>query len=94
VVKVCVADEQYFDVAEMKAQLFDTLFDLIGRAFQIAIDQDVSLRGRNEESSQVPASDVIHVSDNVVRRKGRGPIRVGLRIEMTWGRRKQSAHKE
>src|ERR1700729_606224 len=49
VVRMRVADEKDFDVAEVKAEGFDTVLDLRGRSGEVAVDEDVSLRRDNEE---------------------------------------------
>jgi len=43
-IHVRMADEKNLDIAEVEAQLLDALLDLRRGAFEVAVDEDVSLR--------------------------------------------------
>src|SRR5580698_181675 len=78
-VEMGVTNQQNFDVLEMKAELLHALLDLRHRAFEVAVDQDVALRGGDQKGSQACATDVVDVADDLVRRKRLRPVRLHLR---------------
>src|ERR1700722_7142136 len=87
-VEMGVTNQQNFDVLEMKAELLHALLDLRHRAFEVAVDQDVALRGGDQKGSQTCAADVVDVADDLVRRKRLRPVRLHLR-EQDRGREKE-----
>ena len=64
---------------EMEAEFFDALLDLGYGGFEVTVDQDVALRCRNEEYSEIFAADVVEIADDPVRREGLFPFRSYLR---------------
>ena len=78
-IEVGMADQQDFDIAEAESQVFDVLPDRGDGAFEIAIDENVALRCRDQVGGQVFAADVIDIGDDLVRWKRLGPLGVVLR---------------
>ena len=78
-IEVCMADEQNPDVFEVKAQLLDASANLRRRAFEVAVNQNVALRSRNQIRSQVFAPDVVQVSGDAKRPLRSSPVRPLLR---------------
>ena len=74
-----VADQQNLDIVQMKSELRNAVADERHRAFQAAIDKNVSLGCRNQVGRETPASDVVEIAGDAVGRKGFGPIRICLR---------------
>jgi len=78
VIEVGMADQQDLDVAETESEALHILLDHRHGTLEIAIDQNVPLRSRDQERGQVLASDVIDVRNDLVRRKGSRPVRILL----------------
>jgi hypothetical protein len=75
VVEVSMANQEDFNVVEMKSKLFHTLSDERNRSRQIAIDQNVP-GGRGDQIRGQPATaNVVNVADHPVRRKRLTPFR-------------------
>ena len=79
VIEMRVADQQNLDIAEVKSQALDILLDRGHGAFEIAIDENVALRRRDQVGGQVLAADVVNVGDDLVRRERSGPVGILLR---------------
>src|ERR1039457_404405 len=73
VVIVGVTDEQYFDIAEFKAEGLDVLGDGGDRGLKAAVDEDVALRRDEEIGGEIFAADVIEVTGDAEGREGIGP---------------------
>ena len=78
VVKMGVADEQDLDVAEMKSQFLHAFPDERRGSLETAVDQDVSLRRRDQVGGKPSTSDVIDVARYPERRKRLSPFGRGL----------------
>jgi hypothetical protein len=74
VVKMRVTDEKNFYIAEVKAQLLDIVSNHRNSAFEIAVDEDVSIWGCDQKRRQTPCPHVIDVAGDVVRGEGFGPV--------------------
>lgn len=81
VIDVGVADEKDLDVTEVKAEFFDAVLDLRDGALEVAVDEDVALRGGDEVGGEVAAADVVEVSGDTEWLLRRVPVGVVLREE-------------
>src|SRR5262245_29924984 len=70
-VAVRMAAEQDVDIAEMESQLFHAGFDQGHGPLVTAVYQDVSLWRGDQERRKLRRADVVDVTDDAMRRKGR-----------------------
>src|SRR6185437_12064477 len=78
VVKVCVADQENFDVAELEAEVLDARFDLRDGLLEVAVDQDQPVRRRDEVAGEGSGADVEEIPGDMERWKSFGPRRIDL----------------
>src|SRR6202040_3647682 len=78
VVKMRVADEEDFCVAEFEAELFDAGLEQRYVGFHIAVDQDVSLWGGDEIACEALAADIVEIAGDLEWREGLRPRGVKL----------------
>ena len=65
VIPVRAADEEDLDVAELEAELLDAGANEREVVFEIAVDEDVALRGRDQVVREGFAADVVEVTGEV-----------------------------
>src|ERR1700691_3927289 len=65
-----VAAQQDFGVGEFEAQLLDRRPDLRHGIVEIAVDQDISLRRRDQEGTEIVGADKVDVPDYLIGGKG------------------------
>jgi hypothetical protein len=85
VIPMRVADQENLDVAEVKAQLFDTVSYQRDRACKTAVDQNVALRRRDQVGGQALAPDVVDIANDSVGREGIRPVGARLRERASCG---------
>src|SRR5258708_21176775 len=90
-VEVGMTDQQNLDITEAEPQFFNALAQKRNRSFEIAVDQDVSLRRRDQVSSQPAAATVVNVADHAIRRKRLAPL---FRIRPCRGLREGTADRD
>src|SRR4029077_6392398 len=74
VIPMRVADQENLGVAEAKPQFFHARPNHRHGFFQIAVDQNISLRRGDQINGEPLAADVINISDDPVGRKRIGPV--------------------
>ena len=67
------------------AQLFDVGAQQRNGRFKIAVEENVALRGGEQERGELFGADVVDVADYIVRREGLVPIGLVLRRERDGG---------
>src|ERR1700722_17640011 len=77
-IEVCVTDQQDFHILKTKAQLLDAGANERHGAFETAVNEDASLRRRDQIRRQPFGADVVDVADDAVRRGGLTPIAIRL----------------
>src|ERR1051326_8259883 len=77
VIVMCMADEEYLDVAKFEAQLFYCLADHRNGFLKAAVNENVPFAGRDEIGGQLARAHVIDIADDLVRWKRFVPLRVG-----------------
>ena len=73
-VPVRVADEQDLDVAELESEFLDAGANQRDVGLEIAVDQDVPLRRRDQVVREPLAADVVEIAGDPERRKRLGPV--------------------
>ena len=68
-IRVSVAAQQDLDVGETEPQLLDRGTNHRDRLLVVAVDEDVSLRRRDQEGTQPLRADKVDIPDHLVGRK-------------------------
>jgi hypothetical protein len=71
-----MADQQNFDISEVKSERFDVLPDKGHAAYQAAVDQDVALRSCNQIRGQIFAPHVVQISRDAKGDMRSNPVRI------------------
>src|SRR5271170_7669117 len=70
---MCLAIEKYLGVCPAKTKRLDTAANLRRRRLQVRIDQDIASRRNDQESRQIPRTDVVEIAGDLERSDWRGP---------------------
>src|SRR5579862_2641226 len=79
VIRMGMAVQQNLDVGKLEAQFLDRGADYRDGFLIVAVDQDVTLRGRDQEGAELLRSYKVHVADDLMRRERLVPVDVGER---------------
>ena len=79
VIAMRMADQEDFRVGVLEAEALDALADCRHILLEVAVDQDVALRCRDEIRGEVRRPDVVEVAGNLEARDGSMPIGIRLR---------------